>query len=250
RFEIVVQKLDRNATFQVLVNGVLVGEITTTGGGNGKLRFRSKPHGHDVLLGFDPRGAHVEVRNADGQDVLDADFPSGDSAEGAIVCCIPDRHDDGEVECEDRTPAECTAKGGTVSTATSCLPNPCGGTSTPDDNDVVCCLPGGGDEAEVECEDRSQSDCVAQGGTVVSATSCTPDPCAATPPPPPADEVVCCVPDDRGAECEVLTSARCADRGGVTSTATACAPDTCTGTTPPAQNEVACCEPDHDGGTE
>jgi hypothetical protein len=43
RLEIKGQKLDPNATFDVLVDGVLVGQFTTTGGGTGRIRFRSRP---------------------------------------------------------------------------------------------------------------------------------------------------------------------------------------------------------------
>ena len=42
--------------------------------------------------------------------------------------------DDGEVECEFRTPDGCTARGGTVNAATSCDPNPCGGAQSVGDD--------------------------------------------------------------------------------------------------------------------
>jgi len=51
RFVLQVHKLDPKATFQVIVGGVHVGDIVTTGGGGGKLRFRSRPRGHDLALG-------------------------------------------------------------------------------------------------------------------------------------------------------------------------------------------------------
>src|SRR5262249_21790280 len=91
RLEIKGQKLDPNATFDVLVNGVLVGQFTTTGGGNGRIRFRSRPRSpSDQLLGFDPRGALVVVRNAAGQDVLAVQLADSGSADpGHAVCCVP-----------------------------------------------------------------------------------------------------------------------------------------------------------------
>ena len=49
-----------------------------------------------------------------------------------------------------------------------------------DGADVTCCVPG---DRGPECEDRTQAECDAQGGTVVTAGSCLPDPCGATNPP-------------------------------------------------------------------
>jgi hypothetical protein len=43
--------------------------------------------------------------------------------DGDIRCCVPD---DGGPKCEDRTPAECAARGGIDLGAGSCTPNPCG----------------------------------------------------------------------------------------------------------------------------
>src|SRR5262245_2383178 len=159
KFEVKGQKLDPNATFDVLVDGVLVGQFTTTGGGTGRIRFRSRPRSpHDQLLGFDPRGALVVIRNAAGQDVLAVQLAdSGAVGGGDVICCIPD---DQGPECEDRTPEECAMQGGTVSTATSCLPNPCAGVPPPAE-DVVCCIP---DDTGPQCEDRTADECAAQGG--------------------------------------------------------------------------------------
>ena len=75
QFEIQVRKLAPKATFQVIVDGVHVGDLVTNGGGGGKIRFRSRPRGNDLSLGFDPRGKSIVVRDADGNDVLVADFP-------------------------------------------------------------------------------------------------------------------------------------------------------------------------------
>src|SRR5262245_65637642 len=42
KLEIKGQKLDPNATFDVLVDGVLVGQFHTSGGGAGRIRFRMR----------------------------------------------------------------------------------------------------------------------------------------------------------------------------------------------------------------
>ena len=240
-FVIQVRKLDRKATFEVIVGGVHVGDLVTNGGGGGKVRFRTRPRGHDLALGFDPRGATVVIRNEGGDDVLAADFPDVQLGEPAdVVCCIPD---DSGPECEDRTAAECESQGGTVvAGATSCLPNPCDG-APPVDGDIVCCIP---DDSGPECEDRTQVECLAHGGTVVQATSCVPNPCAATP--PPDDHIVCCVPDNGGdgpAECKDRTAAECMAAGGTVSDATSCTPDPCNAVPPP--RDIACCVPDDSG---
>jgi len=247
KFEITVRHLDREATFDVIVNGVRVGSLVTKSGGSGKLRFRSRPRNdRDLPLGFDPRGVVIVVRDAAGDDVLAAPFPD-DAAEhaGDVVCCIPD---DSGTECEDRTADECAAEGGVVlDSATSCLPNPCAGAKpVADDEDIVCCLP---DDSGPECEDRTQAECTAAGGTVVTATSCTPNPCAPIPPANP--DVICCLPDNGGDgenECEDLTADACTAAGGTVSDATSCMPDPCNAT-PPPDDEIACCVP-KDGAAE
>ena len=220
RFEVRAQGLDPNASYEVIVAGVKVGTLTTTGGGVGRVRFRSRPRGHDLLLGFDPRGAAVVLRNAAGEDVLGSTIPPGATTGSPdnVVCCVPDDHGS---ECEDRTAAECTAQGGTVSTATSCLPNPCDG-APPVEGDVVCCIP---DDSGPECEDRTATECTAQGGVVVQATSCAANPCAATPPTTP--DIRCCLPDDSGVECEDRTSEQCVAQGGVDMGPGSCVPNPC-----------------------
>ena len=230
KFEIKGQKLDANATYDVLVDGVLVGQFTTSNGGSGRLRFRSQPHSKDVLLGFDPRGAVVVVRNAGGQDVLAVQLTdSGSVSGGDIICCIPD---DSGPECEDRTPAECAAAGGTATTATSCLPNPCAGTPPPTGGDIVCCIP---DDSGPECEDGTADECALAGGVAVEATSCLPNPCAPVTPPA-NDDVQCCLPDDSGPECEDRTPAQCAIEGGVNAGVGTCLPNPCASIPPPSAN--------------
>ena len=90
---------------------------------------------------------------------------------------------------------------------------------------------------------------MAQGGTVVQATSCVPNPCAVTP--PAEGDVVCCLPDNGGdglAECEDRTAAACTAAGGTVSDATSCTPDPCNAV-PPPPGEIACCVP-HNSGAE
>jgi len=226
QFDVRVRKLDRKATFELIVGGVHVGDLVTNGGGGGKVRFRSRPRGNDLSLGFDPRGATIAVRNANGDDVLVASFPDAQpGVPGDVVCCIPD---DSGPECEDRTADECAAEGGTVSSAASCLPNPCVG-APPVGGDIVCCIP---DDSGPECEDRTADACTAAGGTVSTATSCTPNPCNAVP--PPAGKIACCVPDDSGPECEDRTPDECAAQGGTPATTGTCSPDPCGAASPSA----------------
>jgi hypothetical protein len=232
RFELRVRNLDPKTTYEILVGGVKVGTLSTKRGGSGSVRFRSQPRGHDLLLGFDPRGQIVTVRSSAGADVLVGSVPGGSTGNPSdnVACCIPD---DRGSECEDRTADECGAQGGTVSTATSCLPNPCAD-APPVDADVVCCLP---DDSGPECEDRTTADCAAQGGVAVQATSCQPNPCAAT---PPADgDTRCCLPDDSGAECEDRTPAQCIAGGGVDMGPGSCTPNPCAGVSS---------DPGHSGG--
>jgi hypothetical protein len=222
RFEVQVRNLDAKATYEILIGGVRVGVLSTTGGGSGRVRFRSRPRGRDLLLGFDPRGQILTVRSAAGADVLVGTVPAGSTGTSPdnVICCIPDDHGS---ECEDRTSAECTAQGGTVSAATSCLPNPCAD-APPVAVDIVCCLP---DDSGPECEDRTAAECAAQGGLAVAATTCTPNPCTAT---PPADaEIRCCLPDDSGTECEDRTPAQCIAQGGIDMGAGSCTPNPCAG---------------------
>ena len=223
RFEVKVQKLAPDTSYDVIVAGVKVASITTRKNGSAKARFASKPGRNVLLLGFDPRGDAVEIRDAAGDDVLVGNLPSDPNDDlSDIACCIPD---DSGTECEDRTAAECIAQGGTVTGATSCLPNPCGETP-PADLDVVCCLP---DDSGPECEDRTQAECVAQGGMVVEASSCLPEnPCQGAPLPGDAD-VQCCLPDDSGTECEDRTADECAAQGGVNRGAGMCTPTSCEG---------------------
>lgn len=224
RFDVRVKRLDPNATYEMIVGGVRVGVVTTNRRGRGRLRFRSVPRTDDRLLGFDPRGFTVPLRNAAGADVLIGALPPAGPGivDGTdIVCCVPD---DSGLECEDRTLAECVAESGAaVSGARSCLPNPCGTTTPPVGREIVCCIP---DDSGAECEDRTTAECAAEGGVVIEATSCVGNPCP--PSPAPGNDVICCVPDDAGPKCEDRTPAACAAAGGtVIPAATSCVPNPC-----------------------
>ena len=239
RFDVRVQKLAGDTTYEVLADGVAIGTITTSGGGNGRLRFRSAPRSSkDVFLGFDPRGMVIVIRDASGADLLAAMVPSTSSSSGSgdVICCVPD---DSGPECEDRTPEECAAEGGTVSTATSCLPNPCAGTAPPAGSDIVCCIP---DDSGPECEDRTVDECALAGGVVIEATSCLDNPCAGTPAADP--DIQCCLADDSGPECEDRTPAECAAESGVNLGTGTCLPNPCADVIPPGNGsavvEVTC----------
>ena len=241
RFELVVKHLRPDTAFEVVVNDVQVGTLQTTGGGNGKVRFRTSPRGRDQLLGFDPRGARVVVRDAAGNDVLTGTISDDSVDPSEVACCLPDG-DEGEVECEDRTADACTAAGGTVAGAATCLPNPCQ-SAPPGGQDIVCCVP---DDGGPECEDASQADCAQRGGTVMMASSCDPNPCAPT---PPANEIQCCLPEDAGFECEDRTQEECAAKGGTDMGPGTCSPDSCATLSPPPSTDIQCCVP-HDGAVE
>lgn len=232
RFDIKAQRLDRGAVYEVIVNGVRVGEITTSGGGSGKLRFRSDPRSESHLfLGFDPRGASVVIRNAAGSDILAANIPvddgvgNGSTIDGDVICCTAD---DSGPHCEDRTPEECGAEGGILSSATSCLPNPCDAITPAGDDDIVCCTP---DDSGPHCEDRTAAECALEGGVAVTAASCLEDPCAVIV--PSDDDVRCCLPGSLGAECEDRTPGECLAQGGVSLGAGVCGLDDCAGVTFP-----------------
>jgi len=236
-FSVKGKHLTGRKTFDVVVNKVKVGTLTTSAGGSGTAKFSTVPHGRATMLGFDPQGDEVEVRDEEGNDDLDGEMPD-ENPDSAIGCCLS-QGDQGEQEgegqngpeCENLTKAECAAEGGTATMATSCLPNPC--SSQPPPMPVVCCIAHSAagaftdDDPEVECEeDESQAECAAQGGSVVQAPGCDPNPCQPTPPP---QIVVCCVPEDGESECEQVTLDHCTQSGGQVNSATSCEPDPCGG---------------------
>jgi hypothetical protein len=228
KFTVVGRRLRANGKFDVVVRGVNVGTLTTNAHGAGKAKFGTGARGHHQLLGFDPRGAQVIVRDDEnGDDDLVGDMPDGDdSAAGAFPCCVKDEDGDNALECEELTPTDCTNAGGTPNQAASCLPDPC---VTPPAPGTVCCVSESAEgafvdeDAEVEC-DEDASDCAEEGGTVITATSCEPNPCTPTPPP---TLVACCVPDEDETECRMLTPETCSAKG--TPSGTSCASASCAG---------------------
>jgi hypothetical protein len=122
--------------------------------------------------------------------------------------------------------------GGTVVSATSCEPNPCGSGA------VACCIPGSasgsfvGDDGDDDhggaaCKELTTQQCATAGGTVVPGTSCEAHPCAPVRPP---NATACCVPQqDDDAACEILTPDQCAAVHGTPSDATSCGSDPCGG---------------------
>lgn len=267
KFTVSAGRLAPDHTFDVVVGGVKVGSFQTNGGGRGRLRFSTKPHGAESMLGFDPRGMSVSVRDVEGgDDDLGTDIP--DDAPGDGACCLT--NDDGETECDDIDADACVSAGGTVADSASCLPDPCA--TTPPSGATVCCTNETHDEeSESECEHEvSDADCAAAGGLVVEATSCDPNPCQATPPP---DVVACCIAhsggggDDEGdddgdddgdhhgddhhrddhhggehhhgeacapsgAACRLKTADACTAAGGTPTVATSCTPDLCNAGSP------------------
>jgi hypothetical protein len=258
--------LAANHPFDVVVGGIKVGAFTTNAHGAGKVTFRTasgkgaaKVRGHKLLLGFDPRGNEVIVRDGKtSDDNLHCKFPGGDdSAAGAFACCGPQHDGAGEIPCAINTPAKCTAEGGTPTSVTSCVPSPCMSSPPPG---AVCCIPGSAEgafthddddgESEIECEDvASVEACVARGGAVVTATSCDPNPCV-----PARPTTVCCLPesaasafvggdDDEGSsqsQCvSHLSASACGAAGGTVVSADSCHPNPCSQTMPPVA--VGCC---------
>ncbi len=246
KLDVTVRRLDPGATYTVLLNGVPIGTVTTTAGGSGRARFSSQPRRKDQLLGTDPRGTQIEVRNGNGDDVLDTTVPNGGTDPTNVRCCIPHSGDSNEQpECEDTAPAACTAAGGVDSGASSCLPNPCeGATPPPPQDSVVCCTP---EDNGAECEMRSTAKCSDHGGVNLGAGTCDPNPCTATPPTNP-ETVQCCVTDEEETECKQRTAERCTAHGGANMGAGSCSPNPCTST--PPVDQVICCLPHDSGGSE
>src|SRR5262245_16091121 len=110
RFRVVARKLTPETSFDLMVGGIKVGSFTTNAAGHGKVTLSTHPKRSEGLLGVDPRGKAIEVRDDGGNDDLEGEMPGeDDSAAGAFVCCVPDS--DG-AECEVETPDECSDEGG------------------------------------------------------------------------------------------------------------------------------------------
>ena len=226
KVRVAARGLQESTTHDVILDDVKIGTLTTSGRGNGRARFGSRPHTHEQFLGTDPRGKTIILRRADAADVLVAHIPGsrnrtpGDPSDDLNRCCLPDNEG---TECEHRGADECAARGGIDMGPGSCLPNPC--SSSARGAGVICCV---SDDGGTRCEDRTETDCAARGGHAVSPTRCTTNPCVPLPPAEP--EIQCCTPEnDGGAECEIRTADECAARGGTDAGAGTCEPDPCGG---------------------
>jgi hypothetical protein len=259
RLIVKARHLSGGKSFDVVVNKVKIGTLVTGKSGSGTAKFSTSPSGRAKVLGVDPQGAQIAVRDREtGDDDLEGNMPD-DHPGSAIGCCLGNQDDDDDPngECENLTAAECLSEGGTPTTATSCLPNPCGNQPLP--ATVACCLTHSAtgafvdDDPNVECEDLTAADCRAQGGRATTATGCVPNPCESQPPP---TTVVCClahsaigafVDDDPEVECEDdVSQAECATEGGMVVQATSCDPNPCQPVSPP--NLVICCVSQGDQG--
>ena len=231
KLKVAGQRLKRGATFEVVVNTVRIGTLTTGKGGSGKARFSTRARGRDQLLGVDPRGKLLEVRDEDGDDVLETEMPD-DSQPGEIRCCVAN---EGGTECESKSPEECDAHHGVNMGAGSCMPNPC---ENPATDHVRCCIPDH-DEDGPECEDLTADTCSLEGGVNIGpgdgSGNCENDACGPTP--PAGDEIRCCIAgrsishdgsEDNGeVECERLTADACAALHGTNLGAGSCEIDPC-----------------------
>jgi hypothetical protein len=170
-----VAGLAARATFDVTVDDIPIGTLDTSRRGKGMARFRTRPRRREQLLGVDPRGREIRVVAAGGgAAVLGTKVPERGLDPGDVRCCLPD---DSGAECEDRTPEECAAQGGTDLGAGSCLPSPCAGATPGAGDGVRCCIP---DDSGPECEDRTAAECAAKRGVSIGAGTCIPNPCGGT----------------------------------------------------------------------
>ena len=96
KVRVAARGLQESTTHDVILDRVKIGTLTTSGRGNGRARFASRPHLHDQYLGTDPRGKTIILRRADAAAVLVAHIPGSDDL---IRCCLPG--DEG-TECEHR----------------------------------------------------------------------------------------------------------------------------------------------------
>ena len=137
RFRLIARGLAPSSTFDLVIGGIKVASLTTNAGGTAKAKLSTNPHAGETLLGVDPRGETVAVRDEQGDDNLEGDIPDDTQDAAEVACCLPE---DGGSECDTKTPEECTTEGGTVADVDSCLPNPCGVPPPGGEESVVCCL--------------------------------------------------------------------------------------------------------------
>jgi hypothetical protein len=78
-----------------------------------------------------------------------------------------------------------------------------------------------------ECESLTPDHCAAEGGTMISATGCDPNPCSPTPSADP--RIACCTPDGGETECRHRTAAECDAHQGVNMGAVSCHSNPCGG---------------------
>jgi hypothetical protein len=200
KLELALRRLQRATDYDVILGDLRIGSFTTRRAGTARVRFRTQPRRGEQLLGSDPRGHLLLVRDAAGRDVLAGRMPGEAPAEPTVRCCLAD------TGCTEVPAAECAARGGNDLGAGSCLPDPCTPPPLPEPP-VTCCL---GGAAAARCEQLAPSACAAQAGTALTVASCTPDPCQPAQPPEDEEDIRCCVPDGFGEfDCEELTLTDC-----------------------------------------
>src|SRR5262249_56290269 len=66
---VVVRNLAPRTTYEIVVQGVRIGTLTTNAARRGPARFRPHPGHHDQFLGVDPRGMRIAVHSLAGPHV-------------------------------------------------------------------------------------------------------------------------------------------------------------------------------------
>src|SRR5262245_32162392 len=218
KLRLTTRNLAPGQSFTVKVGDVPVAALTTSATGRGRVKLSTLPGRRDQPLGVNPFGRHIAVADEQGEDELETDLPDEPLEPGDVRCCLPGSPLGAfPQECEQQTPEECAAEGGTSLGAGSCVPDPCnvGGEI------VQCCEAdedGEPDDEGPDCELQSAAECSEEGGISLGAGSCEPNPCMPTMPP---DVLRCCVAEEEEEEgleleCEQLTAAHCAAEGGNT----------------------------------
>lgn len=255
-FVVAAKHLDASTTYDLVVGGAKIGSLHTNRRGNGRASFATTPRGRKSLLGVDPRGKTVLLRDpaGTGTDVLVGTVP--DDSTGSQACCTTDS--EGESECEDVDPDPLTGAvvcDGTIPTdatgapITTCLPDPCNASAPPPNppsgagTTTVCCVLDSRDAeaSQTQCED-SLGDCAASGGALVQVQlpdtfqegdnpcDLTPDSCQSVPgTTPPPNPNLCCVPQTssdptevEAPDCEDLSADACTALGGAPATGGTC----------------------------
>jgi len=67
---VTVHGMSPGTSYEVTLDGVAIGTVTTNAHGNGRARFRNQPGASEQLLGADPTGKTVAVHTLDGNDAL------------------------------------------------------------------------------------------------------------------------------------------------------------------------------------